>query len=68
MAGMVFLALGETDETFRRLEIVLKNKEWWATLLKIHPWLVPALHGARRYHRGFERGVKLTGATRHYVT
>ena len=41
MAGMVFLALGETDETFRRLEVVLKNKEWWATLLKIHPWLDP---------------------------
>jgi formyltetrahydrofolate deformylase len=29
---------------------------------------LPAFHGAKPYHRAFERGVKLIGATAHYVT
>ena len=29
---------------------------------------LPAFSGARPYHRAFERGVKLIGATSHYVT
>ena len=29
---------------------------------------MPAFIGAKPYHRAFERGVKLIGATAHYVT
>jgi formyltetrahydrofolate deformylase len=29
---------------------------------------LPAFIGAKPYHRAFERGVKLIGATAHYVT
>ena len=31
-------------------------------------FILPAFHGAKPYHRAFERGVKLIGATAHYVT
>ena len=32
------------------------------------PQLLPSFAGARPYHQAFERGVKLIGATCHYVT
>ena len=37
-------------------------------IINIHHGLLPAFIGARPYHRAFERGVKLIGATSHYVT
>ena len=37
-------------------------------IIKIHHSFLPAFIGARPYHRAFERGVKLIGATGHYVT
>lgn len=37
-------------------------------IINIHHSFLPAFHGARPYHRAFERGVKLIGATSHYVT
>ena len=37
-------------------------------VINIHHSFLPAFHGARPYHRAFERGVKLIGATSHYVT
>ncbi len=37
-------------------------------IINIHHSFLPAFHGARPYHRAFERGVKLIGATAHYVT
>ena len=37
-------------------------------IINIHHSFLPAFHGARPYHRAYERGVKLIGATSHYVT
>ncbi len=37
-------------------------------IINIHHSFLPAFIGARPYHRAFERGVKLIGATSHYVT
>jgi len=37
-------------------------------IINIHHSFLPAFVGARPYERAFERGVKLIGATSHYVT
>ncbi len=37
-------------------------------IVNIHHSFLPAFVGARPYHQAFERGVKLIGATSHYVT
>ncbi len=37
-------------------------------IINIHHGLLPAFIGARPYHQAHERGVKLIGATSHYVT
>jgi formyltetrahydrofolate deformylase len=37
-------------------------------IINIHHSFLPAFHGERPYHRAFARGVKLIGATSHYVT
>jgi formyltetrahydrofolate deformylase len=36
--------------------------------INIHHGLLPSFKGARPYHQAYERGVKLIGATAHYVT
>ncbi|WAL60317.1 formyltetrahydrofolate deformylase [Thermocoleostomius sinensis] len=38
------------------------------TLINIHHSFLPAFPGANPYHRAFDRGVKIIGATAHYVT
>ncbi|MGA0602048.1 formyltetrahydrofolate deformylase [Caulobacter sp. KR2-114] len=37
-------------------------------VINIHHSFLPSFKGARPYHRAYERGVKLIGATAHYVT
>jgi formyltetrahydrofolate deformylase len=37
-------------------------------IINIHHSFLPAFTGAKPYHRSYERGVKLVGATSHYVT
>lgn len=37
-------------------------------VINIHHSSLPAFKGARPYHRAYERGVKMVGATAHYVT
>ena len=37
-------------------------------IINIHHSFLPSFVGAKPYHRAFERGVKLIGATSHYVT
>src|SRR5271169_4942773 len=37
-------------------------------MINIHHSFLPAFVGAKPYHKAFERGVKLIGATSHYVT
>jgi formyltetrahydrofolate deformylase len=39
-----------------------------APVINIHHSFLPAFVGADPYHRAFERGVKIIGATAHYVT
>ena len=46
------------DELFKRLE---------GRAINIHHWFLPSFKGARPYHQAFDRGVKLVGATAHYV-
>jgi formyltetrahydrofolate deformylase len=37
-------------------------------IINVHHSFLPAFMGAKPYHRAFERGVKLIGATSHYAT
>src|SRR6185436_13598198 len=37
-------------------------------IINIHHSFLPAFPGARPYHSAYERGVKIIGATSHYVT
>ena len=37
-------------------------------IIKIHHSFLPAFIGAKPYHQAYERGVKIIGATSHYVT
>ncbi len=48
-----------SDGACRRLE---------GRAINIHHSFLPSFKGARPYHQAFERGVKLVGATAHYVT
>jgi len=36
--------------------------------INIHHSFLPSFKGARPYHQAYDRGVKITGATAHYVT
>ncbi|MFI3316287.1 MAG: formyltetrahydrofolate deformylase [Rikenellaceae bacterium] len=42
--------------------------EYPNNIINIHHSFLPAFVGAKPYHAAFERGVKLAGATSHYVT
>ena len=48
-----------SDEVCRRLE---------GRAINIHHSFLPGFTGARPYHQAYERGVKLIGATAHFVT
>ena len=37
-------------------------------IINIHHSFLPSFKGAKPYHQAYERGVKLVGATAHYVT
>jgi len=37
-------------------------------IINIHHSFLPAFVGARPYHAAYERGVKIIGATSHYIT
>ncbi|WP_345312840.1 formyltetrahydrofolate deformylase [Gordonia alkaliphila] len=41
---------------------------WAGRAINIHHSFLPSFIGARPYHQAFDRGVKLIGATCHYVT
>ncbi|MEM7396153.1 MAG: formyltetrahydrofolate deformylase, partial [Verrucomicrobiota bacterium] len=43
-------------------------KEYRERMINIHHSFLPAFAGAKPYHQAFERGVKIIGATSHYVT
>jgi formyltetrahydrofolate deformylase len=41
---------------------------WYGKAINIHHGFLPSFKGARPYHQAYDRGVKLIGATSHYVT
>ena len=43
-------------------------RAWTGRAINIHHSFLPGFKGAKPYHQAFERGVKLIGATAHYVT
>ncbi len=43
-------------------------REYPNRVINVHHSFLPAFMGAKPYHAAFERGVKLIGATSHYVT
>ncbi len=43
-------------------------RRWSGRIINIHHSFLPSFKGAKPYHQAFERGVKLVGATAHYVT
>jgi len=43
-------------------------KRYGGHVINIHHSFLPAFMGSKPYHRAFERGVKLIGATAHYAT
>jgi formyltetrahydrofolate deformylase len=43
-------------------------ERWPRRVINVHHSFLPAFSGAKPYHAAFERGVKLIGATAHYVT
>lgn len=42
--------------------------DWLGRMINIHHSFLPAFVGAKPYHQAKERGVKIIGATAHYVT
>lgn len=50
---------------------ILSNEfcsDYSGRVINIHHSFLPSFKGAKPYHRAYERGVKLIGATAHYVT
>jgi formyltetrahydrofolate deformylase len=43
-------------------------EHWAGRLVNIHHGFLPSFKGARPYHQAYARGVKMVGATCHYVT
>jgi len=44
------------------------TKKFFAKAINIHHSFLPSFKGAKPYHQAYTRGVKLIGATAHYVT
>ena len=44
------------------------TSEFEGKIINIHHSFLPSFKGAKPYHQAFERGVKVIGATAHYVT
>ncbi len=54
----------------RYMQVLSDNfvKHWPQKIINIHHSFLPAFPGGRPYHSAHERGVKIIGATSHYVT
>ena len=54
----------------RYMQVLPPNlcEEYAGRVINIHHAFLPSFAGAKAYHQAFERGVKLIGATCHYVT
>ncbi len=63
-AGVEFIVLA------RYMQILSESvcEEFSGNIINIHHSFLPSFKGAKPYHRAFDKGVKLIGATAHYVT
>ncbi|MEI9991905.1 MAG: formyltetrahydrofolate deformylase [Rhizomicrobium sp.] len=54
----------------RYMQVMSKDfcARWSGKIINIHHSFLPSFKGARPYHQAHERGVKLIGATAHFVT
>jgi len=54
----------------RYMQVLSANfvSQYAGRIINVHHSFLPAFSGARPYHAAFDRGVKLIGATSHYVT
>ncbi|HZQ44433.1 MAG TPA: formyltetrahydrofolate deformylase [Acidobacteriaceae bacterium] len=54
----------------RYMQIVSADfvEQWRMRIINVHHSFLPAFVGSKPYHAAFQRGVKLIGATSHYVT
>ncbi len=54
----------------RYMQVISENmiKTYPDRIINIHHSFLPAFIGAKPYHAAFERGVKIIGATSHYIT
>ena len=54
----------------RYMQIITPNliAKYKNQIINIHHSFLPAFPGAKPYHSAFKRGVKIIGATSHYVT
>lgn len=67
------IALAETTDAIvlaKYMQILSPDflRECPVPVINIHHSFLPAFVGARPYHQAYQRGVKLIGATAHYVT
>jgi len=68
--GLFEEARGDTMVLARYMQILSPElcRVYPQRIINIHHSFLPSFVGARPYHQAFERGVKLIGATCHYVT
>ena len=43
-------------------------KDFYGKIINIHHSFLPSFKGAKQYHQAYEKGVKILGATAHYVS
>ncbi len=62
--GVTFVVLA------RYMQVISENfiHKYPNTIINIHHSFLPAFPGAKPYHSAYQRGVKIIGATSHYVT
>ena len=53
----------------RYMQILSRNfvDRFYGKIINIHHSFLPSFKGAKPYHQAFERGVKIIGATAHFV-
>ena len=70
VAGLFDGVRGEVMVLARFMQIIPPGlcERYAGRIINIHHSFLPSFAGARPYHQAFERGVKLIGATCHYVT
>ena len=61
---------GDTMVLARYMQIIPPDmcRDYPGQILNIHHSFLPSFVGAKPYHQAYQRGVKLIGATCHYVT